>query len=92
MGTLTIRNIDDMTKSKLRIRAAKNGRSMEEELRKLVQAFVNADDAGQTAEDFDWADRISTAFRAIGGFEISRPVHTSRSHAVDFSGPEYGED
>ena len=36
MSTLTIRNIDDETKRRLRIRAAENGRSMEAEVRLLI--------------------------------------------------------
>ncbi len=40
MGTLTIRSIDDEVKDKLRVRAAMNGRSMEAEVRALIQAAV----------------------------------------------------
>ena len=36
MATLTIRNLDDKTKQALRIRAARNGHSMEEEARTLL--------------------------------------------------------
>ena len=34
MGNLTIRNLDDRVKTKIRMRAAKSGRSMEEEARR----------------------------------------------------------
>ena len=36
MATLTIRQLDEKTKSRLRIRAAHHGRSMEEEVRLLL--------------------------------------------------------
>lgn len=41
MATLTIRNVPDEVRDALRVRAAKNGRSMEAELRCLVQAAAN---------------------------------------------------
>jgi phosphopantothenoylcysteine decarboxylase/phosphopantothenate--cysteine ligase len=37
MASITIRQIDDATKKKLRLRAAKNGRSMEDEVRTLLR-------------------------------------------------------
>lgn len=40
MASLTIRNIDDDLKRKLRVRAARNGRSMEQDLRLALQALV----------------------------------------------------
>src|SRR6266540_2264820 len=36
MGSLTVRNIDEAVKKRLRLRAAANGRSMEEEVRLLL--------------------------------------------------------
>jgi len=40
MGALTIRSIDDEVKEKLRVLAARNGRSMEAEVRALIEAAV----------------------------------------------------
>jgi len=37
MAALTIRNVDDALKTQLRIRAAHNGVSMEEEARRILQ-------------------------------------------------------
>jgi phosphopantothenoylcysteine decarboxylase/phosphopantothenate--cysteine ligase len=37
MASLTIRKLDDATKAKLRLRAAKNGRSVEDELRTILR-------------------------------------------------------
>ena len=36
MASITIRNLDDDVKSRLRVRAAGNGRSMEEEVRLIL--------------------------------------------------------
>ncbi|WP_182084278.1 plasmid stabilization protein [Aureimonas sp. ME7] len=41
MASLTIRNIDDDLKRKLQIRAARNGRSMEQELRVALRQFAD---------------------------------------------------
>lgn len=44
MASITIRNLDDAAKERLRLRAARNGRSMEEEAR-LLLAGLDGDDA-----------------------------------------------
>ena len=40
MASITIRNLDDDVKTRLRVRAAGNGRSMEEEARLILRAVV----------------------------------------------------
>lgn len=40
MAAITIRNLDDGAKERLRIRAAQNGRSMEAEARELLENAV----------------------------------------------------
>ncbi len=40
MAMLTIHNIDDTLKKQIRTRAAENGRSMEEEVRQILQQAV----------------------------------------------------
>ena len=37
MTSLTIRNVDDATKQRLRVRAARHGVSMEEEVRRILK-------------------------------------------------------
>ncbi len=44
MGSLTIRNLDDDTKARLRVAAARAGHSMEEHVRKLIADDVHAPD------------------------------------------------
>ncbi|MGO4814078.1 plasmid stabilization protein [Cupriavidus sp. 2MCAB6] len=41
MATLTIRNIDEDLKARLRIEAAQHGRSMEEEVRVILRRALN---------------------------------------------------
>ena len=40
MASITIRNLDDKVKTQLRLRAAGNGRSMEEEARRILTEAV----------------------------------------------------
>jgi plasmid stability protein len=40
MSTLTVRNLDDDLKTRLRVRAAHNGRSMEAEAREILRASL----------------------------------------------------
>ena len=49
MASLTVRQLDDRLKKQLRLRAAKNGRSVEDEVRTILRAA--ADEAGQAAPE-----------------------------------------
>lgn len=53
MASLTIRNLDDGVKRKLRLRAAEHGWSMEEEARTIIRASVDpeTDGRGETPAD-----------------------------------------
>ena len=46
MASLTVRNLDDDVKKKLRVRAANNGRSMEAEVRIILTDAIR-DDSGE---------------------------------------------
>jgi antitoxin FitA len=43
MSTLTVRNLDDDLKTRLRVRAAQNGRSMEAEAREILRASLTTE-------------------------------------------------
>lgn len=64
MATLTIRNIDDTVKDRLRIRAAQHRRSLEAELRAIVTEAV-----AEPAEELDLADAIRRRFAPFGGVD-----------------------
>jgi antitoxin FitA len=72
MATLTIRNLDDNIKSRLRIHAAKNGRSMEEEVRIVLERNFSVEDSGRDGP-VHWVDRVVSRFQAIGGVELELP-------------------
>lgn len=49
MGSLTIRNLDDGTKTRLRLSAAAKGISMEEEARRRLKDSLNATEPARKA-------------------------------------------
>lgn len=69
MGTLTIRNLDDQLKERLRVRAALHGRSMEEEARMILRAAI----AQEATESLHLADAIHRRFKKLGGVELELP-------------------
>ena len=82
MATLTIRQIDDQTKKKLRIRAAHHGCSMEEEAREILRASLN-DPAAQPPKDL--ARAIHELFAPFGGVELELPEREAMREPPDFS-------
>ena len=69
MAGLTIRNLDDSVKTKLRVRAAKHGRSMEEEARTMLRAAL-AETPPQTE---NLAQAMGRLFGRLGGMELELP-------------------
>ncbi|HKM62200.1 MAG TPA: Arc family DNA-binding protein [Acidisphaera sp.] len=66
MTTLTIRNVDDALKERLRIRAARHGRSMEAELRHILSETL----AAETGEETNLAEAIHRLFAPLGGVDL----------------------
>ena len=66
MAVLTIRNLDEPTKSRLRVRAASRGRSMEEEARQILRAALSE----PTAPSLDLAERVRRRFAKLGDIEL----------------------
>lgn len=69
MASITIRKLDDDVKSKLRVRAASNGRSMEEEARLILAEAVDREPA--PAEGL--GTMIHELFKPYGGVELELP-------------------
>jgi plasmid stability protein len=69
MATLTIRNIDSRLKERLRMRAARNGRSMESELRHILSAAFSSEEK----RDTNLADAIRRRFLPFGGVDQLEP-------------------
>ena len=68
MASITIRNLDNDVKTRLRIRAAAHGRSMEEEARLILREAVERQ-AGPT----NLARAIRVRFAPLGGVELELP-------------------
>jgi plasmid stability protein len=68
MASITIRNLEDDLKRRLRIRAAEHGRSMEEEAREILQEVVT-----KPAAPRDLAAAIRSRVAALGGMELDLP-------------------
>jgi len=50
MASLTIRQLDEKTKARLRIRAARHRCSMEEEARRILRAELTREEGGSASE------------------------------------------
>jgi antitoxin FitA len=72
MASITVRRLDESTKSRLRVRAAEHGRSMEEEAREILKAAV----ARTRRSERNLAESIRARFAPLGGVDL--PVHPRR--------------
>ncbi|MGC9292192.1 MAG: FitA-like ribbon-helix-helix domain-containing protein [Acidobacteriaceae bacterium] len=81
MATLTIRQLDDMTKLKLRVRAAHHGRSMEEEAREILRASLDT----PMQQPMGLARAIRQRFAPFRGVELQLPKRTPMRQPPGFS-------
>jgi antitoxin FitA len=87
MATLTIRNLDEQVKRNLRIRAAENGRSMEEEARDVLEKNLVKPHAGKRG----LGTLVHERFKAIGGVELELSPRDAGRLQPDFTGPDYSK-
>lgn len=69
MASITIRNLDEQTKERLRVRAARQGRSMENEARNILRVAAAKD----TSAPRNLAQAIRNRFGPLGGVELELP-------------------
>ena len=81
MGSITIRNLDDGIKQRLRLRAAHRNRSMAEEAREILCCALAAD----TRLEGSWVDRIREIVEPLGGVELELPPRGPVREPPDFS-------
>ena len=79
MASMTIRNIDDQLKVRLRMRAASRGRSMEDEARDILRTALATDDkrAGSLV------DSIRARIEPLGGAEIALELREPIRESAD---------
>ncbi|MYF86485.1 MAG: plasmid stabilization protein [Rhodospirillaceae bacterium] len=80
MANITIRNLDDDVKTRLRVRAAEHHRSMEE-VRIILRAAVNGGRTGPR----DLAKFTRECFAPLGGVELELPPRGPMREPPDFS-------
>lgn len=66
MGTLTIRNVEDQLKRRLRLRAAARNRSMEEEARQILRAALQE----PVRSTPGLAARVRARFSGLGDIQL----------------------
>jgi plasmid stability protein len=77
MAAVSIRDLDDSVKEKLRVRAARHGRSMEAEMRAILTDAV-ADDSARTG----LFDALVDRFARIGGVDLDLSVRATPPRAA----------
>lgn len=66
MASITIRNLEEATKRKLKIRAAMHGRSMEQEARVILRSALRQ----EPKSGADLVKRIRAIWEPLGGVEL----------------------
>ena len=80
MASMTIRNLDDDLKTLLRLRAARHGKSMEEEARSILRSALQAEPlSGKSL-----VDSIREMVEPYGGIELELPVRGPMREPPDF--------
>ncbi|WP_299911446.1 hypothetical protein [uncultured Paracoccus sp.] len=69
MASITIRNLDDGIKRRLRVRAAEHGRSMEEEAREILREVV-----GDLRPPLNLARSLRARVAETGGIDLDIPA------------------
>ena len=73
MATLTIRNLDERVKARLRVRAARHARSMEAEAREIIEQALGGADTGADDTERDLYEQIRRRVEAFGGVDLELP-------------------
>ena len=66
MAGITVRNLDEGLKLRLRIRAAEHGKSVEQEARDILRAALDH----ESPQGADLASTIRARFAPLGGVEL----------------------
>ena len=80
MAALSIRDLNERVRERLRIRAAANGRSMEAEVRAILEDAVS-----EPEDKEDLVTSLVHGFSELGGVDLDVPTRTEPARAADFS-------
>ncbi len=79
MAAISVRDLDEDVAARLKVRAARHGRSMEAEVRAILTGAV-----GETEDERpNLAQAIRQRFAAIGGADAPIPPRTDMPRAAD---------
>ena len=78
MAAVSIRNLDERVKDRIRVRAARNGRSMEAEMRAIL-----TDAVCEPEQHRGLFGALLDRFSELGGVELEIPVRSARPRAAD---------
>lgn len=81
MASITIRNLDEPVKTRLRVQAAMHGRSMEDEARDILRTALNK----EAAPPANLAAAIRARFAPLGGVEVPVTPREAMRASPDFS-------
>ena len=79
MTAISVRDLDDDVAARLKVQAARHGRSMEAEVRAILTDAVTAAEG----EGLNLAQTIGRRFAAIGGVELQIPPRSGLPRAAD---------
>ena len=79
MAAISVRDLDEAVATRLKMRAARHGLSMEAEVRAILTDAVR----DGIDEQSNLADAIRVRFAAIGGVELENPARQDLPRAVD---------
>lgn len=79
MAAISVRDLDADVAGRLKVRAARHGRSMEAEVRAILTDAVTADDD----ERPNLAQVIRERFGSLGGIELDIPPRRDMPRAAD---------
>jgi plasmid stability protein len=80
MAAVSIRNLDDTVRERLRVRAAAHGRSMEAEMRAILVEAVR-----EPTDDEGLLEALAARFDELGGVDLDLPPRSTAPRAVDFT-------
>ena len=80
MAAVSIRNLDDTVRERLRVRAAAHGRSMEAEMRAILVEAVR-----EPGDGMGLLEALADRFGELGGVDLDLLPRTAAPRAVDFT-------